>query len=177
MAFSTPSIPRLWLSSGLLVPLLLLTGAPATFAHGVKLEQRNSVEIEARYDNGQPMANAQVAVFPPDDPGVPLLTGTTDAQGQFRFVPDVERAGPWSVQVRQAGHGAIATVPVGPSEAATGAAPPSTGFTPLQTLALGAAVVWGCVGTALFFSRRSVAGTSSAATPLAPLTSDSHAHS
>jgi nickel transport protein len=145
-----------------------------TSAHGVVLDYQSTqaYEIQAAYDTGEPMANAQVVVFSPDDPATPWLTSTTDAQGRFLFSPSAP--GNWEVQVRQAGHGDILVIPVETgsvqpeadtvSTAETNDTPSTdnssptaiagtSGYSPLQKSLMIGAVVWGCVGTALFFSR------------------------
>lgn len=122
-------------------------------AHGVEIEytERSAVEIAARFDTGDPMAGAQVAVFAPDDPAKPWLTGTCDSEGRFFFTPEPEIPGLWEVQVRLAGHGEIIRIKVENGDvAANGTAGLSTG----QKLMMVIAVTWGLVGTALFFSGR-----------------------
>lgn len=179
--------PRLqmgWLKTAGLVtvlPILSLIGPcgwlPKAFAHGVAIEYQptQAYRIQAAYDTGAPMVNAQVAIYAPDDPAKPWLTGTTDGQGQFMFSPSTP--GNWEVQVRQAGHGDILVIPVSDSQAgaagdtATNAAEDtakntaedtggtnavtssSHSYTPLQKGLMMGAVVWGCVGTALFFAK------------------------
>lgn len=136
----------------ILVALLFLP-AGTTLAHGVEIDytERTAVEITARYDSGDPMAGAQVAVFAPDNPAEPWLTGVCDDLGRFYFVPDPQIPGLWEVQVRQAGHGALVRVEAGES----GVAPPAAaGLTTAQKVLMAAAVIWGLIGTALFFSRR-----------------------
>jgi nickel transport protein len=139
-------------------------------AHGVAIEYQTTqaYEINAAYDTGEPMANAQVAVFSPNDPAKPWLTGTTDAEGRFVFSPSAP--GNWEVQVRQAGHGDILVIPVEDGATSTATAPTTTdtgnnvgndsvatgpidSYTPLQKGLMMGAVIWGCVGTALFFAR------------------------
>jgi len=122
-------------------------------AHGVNLEYTSDVTIEitARYDSGTPMADAQVTVYAPDDDTTPWLTGVCDEEGRFSFVPDTSMPGTWDVQVRLAGHGGIIHIPVG---GGTTAADGVGGFTHLQIGLMSACVVWGAVGTALYFSRR-----------------------
>lgn len=130
------------------------------WAHGVELgfSTTEAIEVQARYDTGEPMANAQVTVFAPQDPAVPWLTGQTDAQGRFWFRPDPAQAGSWQVRIRQAGHGGMLTIPVDPPPAAqpevlsvTPAEP--TRLSPGLRVAMAASWVWGLVGTALFFAR------------------------
>jgi len=132
----------------------LITPRPG-WSHGVQLEYQlvNQVQIQARYDSGTPMAQAQVLVYAPGAASSPWSRGTTDAQGRFSFSPDANQPGYWQVMVRQAGHGQSVTVPVGKVTAAPGAKPPTAGLG--QRWLPIAAVIWGFVGTALFFSRRS----------------------
>ncbi len=121
------------------------------YAHGAKIEYtvNMTIEIVAAYDNGEPMASGQVAVYAPDDPSTPWLTGVCDNEGRFSFVPDTSKPGIWDVQIRQAGHGDIVHIPVGDGTGSAG------GYTPLQIVLMAASVIWGSVGTALYFLRRS----------------------
>ena len=139
----------------LILPLILLValGLPtAASAHGAKIEYtiELAIEIQASYDTGEPMAGGQVTVYAPDDPATPWLTGVCDQEGRFTFTPDSSKPGTWDVQVRQAGHGDMVHIPIGEDLALTG----TTGYTTLQIVLMGACVVWGLSGTALFFSRR-----------------------
>jgi len=133
---------------------LLVLGLPIkAYAHGARIEYTVDIAIElvAAYDNGEPMAGAQVVVYAPDDPTTPWLTGVCDDKGHFSFVPDTSKPGTWDVQVRQAGHGDIVHIPIGEGEMAMG----STGvYSALQIVLMAACVIWGSVGTALYFSRR-----------------------
>ncbi|MBM3699677.1 MAG: carboxypeptidase regulatory-like domain-containing protein [Actinobacteria bacterium] len=144
------------IAAGLIIAtivIVLIIPAGDLAAHGVILEytQNSSVEITARYDYGEPMSGAQVAVFAPGSPSEPWLTGTCDDSGKFSFVPDTQIPGLWEVQVRQAGHGDIIRIQI-----SEGSAGPSGagGFTTAQKIIMAAAVIWGLVGTALFFTRR-----------------------
>jgi nickel transport protein len=138
-------------------------------AHGVTVEHRqvSSVEINARFETGEPMANAQVLIYAPDNPTEPWQQGTTDDQGQFSFAPDPTQPGSWEVMVRQAGHGVVTTIPVeDPSSENSASDPgteakvepnslisPSTGLSPVQQGITIGSVIWGFIGTALFFAR------------------------
>jgi len=123
------------------------------YAHGAKVEYTVDIAIElvATYDDDQPMAGAQVTVYAPDDPSTPWLTGVCDDEGRFSFIPDTSKPGTWDVQVRKAGHGDIVHIPIGEDMVVTGGA---GGYTPLQIVLMAACVIWGGVGTALYFSRR-----------------------
>jgi nickel transport protein len=142
------------LIAGLIFALALCLGlAVPAQAHGARIEYTVDVAIEiiAAYDSGEPMAGAQVVVYAPDDPTTPWLTGVCDDEGHFRFVPDTSRPGTWDVQVRQAGHGDIVHIPIGEGSTGAGGA---GGYTPLQIVMMAACVIWGAVGTALYFWRR-----------------------
>ena len=123
------------------------------YAHGVNIEYTSDVDIEviAKYDSGEPMAGAQVAVYAPDAPSTPWLTGVCDDEGRFSFTPDTSKPGTWDVQVRLAGHGGMIHIPIGEGTTPTGGI---GGYTHLQIGLMAACVVWGSVGTALYFSRR-----------------------
>lgn len=188
-------IRKRWHHLGALLPLLLLGVTERAIAHGVVLEYNTTqaYEVTAVYDTGMPMAEAQVAVFSPENPSEPWMVGTTDAEGRFLFTPP--SPGNWEVQVRQAGHGdlvviavegeaiatpataesespntesadstdtpgvdtevatdAPATTPTPGESSNSGSSSPS--ITGLQRGLMAGSVVWGFVGTALFFSQR-----------------------
>lgn len=153
----------------LLLPVALLSTlgiAERAIAHGVEIEYQaaQAITVMATYDSGEPMAEAQVAVFSPDNPSEPWMTGTTSEQGVFTFAPDASVLGDWEVQVRQAGHGDIVTIPVeenfaeggagGSTDNVAASSGGTSSFTPLQKIVVMGAVVWGFVGTALFFMSR-----------------------
>ena len=167
------------MSGKLLSPLIflsILSAQSSAIAHGVRITYQVSpaLEIQASYDNGEEMANAQVAVYAPNAPSEPWLKGTTDAAGRFVFIPDSSLDGHWEVKVRQAGHGNIVAVSPedvlatsdpsdlsddlsGLSDRSAKTAPVLSGdtrYTPPQLFLMGASGVWGFVGTALFFIRR-----------------------
>ncbi|NJM87901.1 MAG: carboxypeptidase regulatory-like domain-containing protein [Hydrococcus sp. RU_2_2] len=142
-----------------------------TLAHGVSINYAitQAIAIQAAYDTGEPMAKAQVIVYAPDNPSTPWQKGMTDEKGKFIFIPDRAKAGNWEVTVRQAGHGDVIVIPV-ESQTASNASPtlptskppetkqatsssPGT-LTPLQKGLMSGSVIWGFVGTALFFARR-----------------------
>ncbi|MBW4647853.1 MAG: carboxypeptidase-like regulatory domain-containing protein [Kastovskya adunca ATA6-11-RM4] len=157
----------------LLIPLVFVSTcgwSARAIAHGARLNARETqaIELSAEYDTGEPMSAAPVTVYSPENPSQPWLQGTTDQKGNFVFTPDSSQPGNWTVQVRQAGHGDIINIPVGGDTAAAGGA--ETGdngavsrvrstatsnpaFTPLQIVLISAAVIWGFIGTALFFAR------------------------
>lgn len=131
----------------------LTLGTPAAWGHGAHIQARPSqaIEIQATYDSGEPLAEAQVQVYGPEDPQTPRFTGLTDAQGRYLFIPD--GPGDWEVSVRQAGHGDIAVIPVTDVGAIAPTYQGDSGLSPLQRGLMAGAVTWGCVGTALYFRR------------------------
>ena len=144
--------------------LLILIAAPKkVIAHGANIDYRetSAITIQAKYDDGKPMANAQVVIYAPSDRSTPWLKGTTDKSGNFTFVPDAsnsENHGDWDIKVRQSGHGDIISIPLKDSQLADHPSDiqlssTDNGYTPAQKVVMAAAGVWGFVGTALFFSR------------------------
>lgn len=148
--------------------ILLALACSPVYAHGARLDYTTqtrtvtAVDIHATFDSGDPMSGAQVVIYAPDDPVNPWQTGVCDEQGRFSFTPDPAISGTWEIQARQSGHGAIAYVEIGEmaeqpasdvahSQVVTGS---TSTFTPLQYTLMGASVIWGLVGTALYFSGR-----------------------
>ncbi len=130
------------------------------FAHAayIQLSPVRGVEVRAAYDSGEPMAGAQVRVFAPDAPTRVWAQGLTDESGVYRFVPDPAIDGAWAVQVRQAGHGAMGEIRLEPTSvsAAEVALPlpaSASGPDPLQKALMAGAIIWGFIGTALYFKR------------------------
>jgi nickel transport protein len=152
----------LWLSALLVA---MAGGSPRAMAHKTELEYRKAqaVQVEAAYSGGQPMSNAQVTVYAPNQPQDAWRTGTTDEQGRFTFLPD--QSGTWEVRVRKAGHGSFLTVSVEDGETESAEAEPAStsgsgwlsaggdSSTTNQVL-YSAAGAWGFLGTALFLVRR-----------------------
>ena len=139
--------------------LAFFTIPKTALAHGANIEYRetSAIAVQAKYDDGTPMANAQVVVYAPSDRTTAWLKGTTDDAGNFSFVPDAtaENAGDWDIKVRQSGHGDITSIPIADGKLADVADSQSSaaGYTPSQKIVMAAAVGWGFLGTALFFSR------------------------
>lgn len=145
-----------------LVPLLLAVlgagflSSSELYAHGALIEHTatTGIRLQAKYDTGQPMSGAQITIYAPNAPTIPWLTGTADEAGRFSFVPDPDQPGTWSLQTRRAGHGAIIHVPIdnhrGTTPQQTHIPDDNAGQRSLMALS----VIWGCVGTALYFKRR-----------------------
>lgn len=144
------------LLGGFLLVVLVLCSFTEVRAHGVVTgyTKKTGIVITAQYETGHPMSEAQVAVFAPNQPTEPWLTSNLDENGRFSFVPDNSMPGTWSVQVRQLGHGAMIHIPVGDSDIQEPETAPAASMTPLQRVVVAACVIWGGIGTTLYFSRR-----------------------
>ncbi|MGK7949046.1 MAG: carboxypeptidase-like regulatory domain-containing protein [Xenococcaceae cyanobacterium] len=139
------------------------------FAHGANIVYRqiSAIEVTATYEDGTPMDNAQVVIYAPDNPAIPWLKGTTDAEGKFSFIPASNVSGNWDVKIRQSGHGDIVSIPWQADDRTTGVESTdnvadgdktilstNSNYTPMQKIVMAATGVWGFVGTALYFSRQ-----------------------
>jgi nickel transport protein len=126
---------------------------PSAEAHGLRIEYKARIvyDVQAVFDNGEPLKNGQVTVYAPDRPDTPWSRGMTDEQGRYPFVPDLSKEGEWTIRIRAAGHGAIVTIPV---QAQGGSASGTTGYNSAQIALMIASVLWGAVGTMLYFKRR-----------------------
>jgi len=140
--------------------------------HGVNINFKETkvINIKATYDNGDPLKNGQVIVYNPSDPALPWLKAMTNDQGEFVFIPDYSITGNWQVKVYQAGHGHVITIPINQksekpdlvnNESAIIATDNvksesinKANYTIPQKLIMAGFGVWGCVGTALYFSKK-----------------------
>lgn len=149
----------------LVIPLIFLSSLSLqgrAIAHGVKIQHQviPGIKINATYDSGTPLTNAQVTVYAPNEPAKPWLKGTTDNQGNFIFSPDFSESGYWEIQVRQAGHGGMVSIPFEGDKSNNNMsysnnylASSSNDYNPIQKGLMIGCVIWGFVGTALFFWR------------------------
>lgn len=144
---------RLSRLAGIVCAIAASLAPVAALSHAalIDAETAQAIRLHAYYDTGEPMSHAQVIIYAPDDPARPWGQGVTDRAGQFEFIPDA-RAGRWSVQVRQSGHGAMAHVVMDADATVlvTATGPQSW----LQRMVMVALVAWGALGTALFVLRK-----------------------
>lgn len=92
--------------------MMALSLVPVTvYAHGTDIRlsviEHNQVEVQAQFDTGERMANAQILVYAADNPQKAWLSGSADKNGVYRFKVDTSIAGSWAVSVRTAGHGEL----------------------------------------------------------------------
>lgn len=124
------------------------------YGHGAVIiweTQNDSIYVRASFDDGQPMSEAQVTVFSGAAPSVAFETGLTDENGAFSFLSQIEESTDWDVQVRKAGHGDIVHITLD-GESQTQSA--QIGFSTLQIILMSLCVVWGFIGTSLFFASK-----------------------
>lgn len=130
--------------------LLMIVSVSTIFAHGSKIDYiiNYSIDLVATFDTGDPMADAQVLIYAPNDLVNPWLIGKTDQDGKFNFIPDQSLSGTWDVQIRKAGHGDIIHIELNDRMLLAN----NESFTPAQLILMAISVIWGCIGTALYFS-------------------------
>jgi nickel transport protein len=147
-------MPVARVKSGVAVAAIWLWSILPAFGHGtvVEADLAQAISVTARYDSGTPMMKARVTVFAPDDPTQPWLTGRTDSDGRFLFMPG-DQTGRWAIEVRQAGHGATAYIYAERTGVHVADRQPA-GSSPAQRLLMVASVLWGCIGTALYAMHR-----------------------
>ena len=71
----------------------------------------HEVTVQFATQDGKPLANAEVQVFPPGDAKTPAITGRTDAEGKFVFAADQD--GFWSAEAKGADQVARVMIRVG----------------------------------------------------------------
>ena len=128
--------------------------APLLYSHGTKYEIVKSGEIGVRamYDTGEVMAFADVLVFPPGSASS-AASIKTDKKGVFLFTPDAP--GTWTFQVRDSsGHGMRINLQIDESLALISESRPGSGINMLQKIVMALSIVWGAIGTALYFKGR-----------------------
>lgn len=141
-----------------LIMIFLCTGV---FSHGTGyrvVDINRSVRIQALFDSGEPVSNADVLVFPPEA-SMPVDTLRSDSSGVFVFSPDTidTVSGRWVLQVRdKGGHGLRINYDVPDTDSLTvGISSADSSIPkPFRMWICAACVVWGFIGTALFFKRR-----------------------
>jgi len=130
------------------------------FAHGTTITYttESTYSFTATHDDGTALSEAQVIIFAPSNPEEPWKKDICDLEGKFSFSPDSSIEGTWTVQFRKAGHGDMVSFEVGNRNNHGNGNPVSGGpnaFTVAQKIIMALCVVWGLVGTALYFSGRS----------------------
>ncbi|HEX3884925.1 MAG TPA: DUF4198 domain-containing protein [Stellaceae bacterium] len=95
------------LAAVLLCVAMLLAPGPA---RAFTLFGTHTVDVQFATQDGKPMADAEVKVYAPGEPGKVAVTGRTDKDGKFTF--ETDREGLWTAEARNAAEVARATVRV-----------------------------------------------------------------
>ena len=88
---------------------VLLLGPSSSVAFD--LFATHEVTVQFATQDGKPLANAEVQVFPPGAPKTAVITGRTDAEGKFVFNADQD--GFWSAEAKSADQVARVMIRVG----------------------------------------------------------------
>ncbi len=91
--------------------LMALWSVPAA---ALDLFAQHTITVQFATSDGKAMADAEVSVFAPGQPGRPALTGHTDSAGKFEFAADID--GLWTAEARSASEIARVTIRVGDRE-------------------------------------------------------------
>ncbi len=137
-----------------LINIFILIATISTFAHGTKYKflPEKTFGIKTMFDTGAPMVLAKVLVFAPDEMKATYTT-KTDSNGVFYFTPD--KAGTWVMQVRdKGGHGMRINLEINDSMLLSSGQKPSNNMSYLQKIFVAICVIWGCIGTALYFKKK-----------------------
>jgi hypothetical protein len=94
-----------------IVVLILTTALVPAPSAAFDLFATHEVTVQFTTQDGKPLANAEVQVFPPGDGKNPAVTGRTDAQGKFVFEADQD--GFWSAEAKGADQLARVMIRVG----------------------------------------------------------------
>lgn len=125
------------------------------FAHGTQYEiiYPKEVTIQAKYNSGLPMSVCQVLFYKPLQEKASFET-MTDLNGLFSFIPS--ESGTWICKVRdQEGHGLRINLNIGKDLRLMDAQNHHhQHFSLAQKIIMSFCIIWGLVGTALFFQAR-----------------------
>jgi nickel transport protein len=98
---------------------LLFGGTAPAWAHAVQTDyfvdlfaSELQLEFAATFSTGEPMAEANVTVYAPEDRETPWEESLTDEAGHYTFKPDETLVGDWRIEFKQEGHEDIRIVPV-----------------------------------------------------------------
>ncbi len=137
---------------------LLLLGcllAATASAHDLTLRAeyaQPAVVIRAEYGGSEPVTDADVSIFSPENADSPYQIGVTDLQGVFAFVPS--GAGEWRVVVDDGyGHRADQSIPVDWADAASGGNSSAARSTADKAI-VGVSIIFGLTGLLLWFQSR-----------------------
>lgn len=121
-------------------------------AHGLRYKIiEGGIGIEAMYADDTPLSFSNVIVFAPDDRKEHYITGYTDRKGRFLFFPNTK--GEWIIKVSDGmGHALEAEIYLQDDLKISRSS--SGNLSNLQITTMAICVIWGFIGTGLYFIRR-----------------------
>lgn len=135
--------------------LLMAAFQGAAEAHGVKYDilEATPIALQASYDSGQPIPHAKVLVYAPGK-SESDHESASDGNGVFCFLPD--KAGEWKIEMSdRLGHGIRVSLNIDKDLNVEDLKEESKATLGLkQKLIMAFCVIWGALGTALFFKRK-----------------------
>ncbi len=122
------------------------------FSHGINADiiTGGVIGVKFSYDGVSPMKNAVVKIFSPDNYDAPAISTQSNEQGVVYFLPN--KKGEWIMMAKDdGGHTTRVNIPVTENMIAK-----STGnsLSYLQKIIIAVCVIWGFIGTALFFKSK-----------------------
>ncbi len=136
----------------LLIFIVFISLPFSLMSHGVDLlVVSGGVGVEALYDSGEPISDADVEIYSPGDSENIFQAGSTDRNGRFLFFPDSD--GEWKIIVNDGmGHGGSQTLVVKDS----GKSLKKNGDPPGRIIKLlsGLSVIFGITGILFFIFAR-----------------------
>ncbi len=138
---------------GALIALALFSAHAPCTAHGIDASVgEGGVYVKIFYDDGTPVSFADVRVYTPA--GREFISGITDRNGVFLFVPDA--AGEWRVEADDGmGHRILKSIEVaGGYEYELAQRKPGRKFPRLYGAVTGVSLIFGFFGLFAMFSRR-----------------------
>lgn len=135
----------------LILMMIVVIGLTINYAHGsnITYKRMNTYALHGSFDDGTAMSDAQIIIFSPTNPETPWLTTSADADGNYLFVPDEDLTGEWTIQFRSAGHGDMISINTEESIVSQ-----SSTMNFSQKLLVGLAILWGFIGTSLYFRKK-----------------------
>jgi len=138
-----------------IVFFFVLIFAMPLFAHGTKFTMSvDGYNIHAMFEDGTPIKNGKVLIFKPGEVK-PYKKIKTDENGFFNFIVKGKQKGLWIMQILDdTGHGLRINLPIDSNGFLSGSKKIEMGTSYIQKILMALAIVWGFVGTALYFKRR-----------------------
>jgi nickel transport protein len=126
------------------------------FSHGINADiiTTGVIGVKFSYDGLSPMKNAIVKIYSPDNYDAPSLTSRSNEQGIVFFLPD--KKGEWIIMAKDdGGHTTRVNIPVTENMIAKSS---GSSLSYLQKIIIAVCVIWGLIGTGLFFSIKRKSG-------------------